>query len=192
MSKLNYIVIDTETIGFPVRKTFNTYWDPKEYDIYYNQARMIEIGFIKYKKETNEYLSEYSSLVIPDNFVIENSNIHGITTENATKLGKDINIVLDNLEKELEDCDLLVGHNINFDKHIILAECFRYNKTNLISLLNNCQTYCTMFKGKEYMNVQKVPKLIELYQFLFKQELQQNHRALEDVKATSVCYQQML
>ncbi len=45
--------------------------------------------------------------------------------------------------------------------------------------------------GKKFMKVNKRPKLVELYKFLFKQEFKQDHRALSDCVACADCFYNM-
>ena len=46
--------------------------------------------------------------------------------------------------------------------------------------------------GKKFMKLNKSPKLIELYKFLFNKEFIQEHRALSDCVACADCYFSMI
>ena len=85
---MNILVIDTETTGLPNRPSFNKYYNPmicKHYD----SSRIIEIGYIIYN-EQGQKIKENSFLIKPDNFIIENTHIHGISQIDANTNGIDI------------------------------------------------------------------------------------------------------
>ena len=194
---MKYIVLDTETAGLPVRKGWDTYHDPKQFDKYYSDCRVIELGYIVFDDDTQSQkfltlISQFESLVIPNGFTINNSQYHGITTRKATEEGSPINIVFDQLTTDLKDCDVIVGHNINFDIYILLAEAYRMENNELAKLILSKKWFCTMDCGKRRMNVRKSPKLTELYEFLHKKPLQQEHRALSDVIVTASCYNKLM
>ena len=67
------LFIDIETIGFPEKKDYYNYYDPSKYENlqYYNNARIIEIGFMIYDDNRNN-IKSYSSLLNLDNFTIKN------------------------------------------------------------------------------------------------------------------------
>lgn len=183
---MKYIVLDTETAGLPICKGFGNYYDPKEFDKYYNKCRLVELGYIVYEDDVE--ILRYENIVIPVDFTINNSNYHHITTEKATLEGHPLTDVLDQLTKDIEGCSLIVGHNINFDIHIVLAEAYRTKSDKLVGLIKGTKSFCTMNYGKTAMGFRKVPKLTELYEYLHNEPLKQDHRALSDVLATASCY----
>lgn len=180
----NLMVLDTETTGLPSSK------NPQELDKF-NNARLIELGYIIFDK-TGKNIKKYDDLVKPNNFVITNTFIHGITHENAVKNGKDINQVLDQLTQDLKSVDGIICHNISFDMAIILSEAYRLNKLELIQLINQKLHLCSMAIGKKFMKNDKNPKLIELYKFLFNKDFIQDHRALSDCDACLDCFLSMI
>ncbi|PWR73944.1 hypothetical protein DK846_01910 [Methanospirillum lacunae] len=66
-------------------------------------------------------------MIKPDGFIIpeESAKIHGITTEVAINEGEDLSKVLSDFFSDMEDADLLVGHNLQYDRKIIKRECLR-------------------------------------------------------------------
>ena len=180
----NVMVLDTETTGFPSSR------NPQELDKF-NSARLIELGYIIFDKSGKD-IKKYDNLIIPDNFVITNTFIHGIKQENALKNGKNINEVLDQLTLDLKNVDGIICHNISFDMAIILSEAYRANKLELVKLINEKLHICSMAIGKKFMKNDKNPKLIELYKFLFNKDFIQDHRALSDCVACSECYFSMI
>lgn len=182
----NIIVIDTETNGLPITKGFNNYHDPKELQ-YYNSARVIELGYIIYSFDGRE-LDRREFLIKPDNFKIENSNIHGITFEMADTKGIPIQDALDIFEIDLLDVANIVAHNIGFDLNIIMAECFRYNRLPLFEKLSSINKECTMANGKIFLKSPRFPSLKILHKSITNKDENQLHRALDDSRICGECY----
>lgn len=186
----NTLFIDTETTGLPITRKFNDYYPP-ENNYYYENSRLIEIAYIIYDENKN-IVKEVNNLIKPDNFIITNQYIHGISNDNALENGKDISEVLDELNNDLNNIDIIVAHNINFDINIILSECYRKNKIELIDKLKSIEKECTMEIGKHYMKTYRSPKLVILYEHLFHKSVDQIHRALSDTQICAECYYKML
>lgn len=187
---MNTLFIDVETTGLPENRGFNNYHHPSKL-FYYKNSRLIELAYIIYNNN-NEIVKKVENLIKPVDFTIENSEFHGITTKMALTEGKDLSKVLDELCNDLDNVDTIVAHNINFDINIILAECYKEKKQNLIKHLESINRICTMDLGKTYMNTKKYPKLIELYQHLFDKTITQEHRALSDTHICADCYYEMI
>jgi DNA polymerase III epsilon subunit-like protein len=183
-----YMILDTETTGIPQQKSYNRYFEPHMIS-FYNNARMIELGYL-ITDDVGNIIKEQSFLIKPNGFVINNSNIHGITTEKATNEGVDISHALETLYADLQNVELLICHNINFDKHILLSECYREyrNEVDIIKKIKKIKKECTMEIGKSKFNLNKPPKLVELYKQIFDKEPKQEHRALSDVYLCYDCY----
>lgn len=183
-----YMFLDTETTGIPEQKTFNRYFEPY-YTNYYDDARMIELGYL-ITDDVGNKIKEESFIIKPNGFEIKNSHIHGITTEIAMKKGVHIRNALEILYTDLQTVEKLICHNTNFDKHILLSECYREyrSETNIITKLKKITKQCTMEMGKKKYNFEKPPKLVELYKKIFGAEPVQTHRALSDVYLCYDCY----
>lgn len=80
------MVLDTETIGIPIMKDFNVFYEPSSLE-YYKESRLIEIGYIIYSHEGTK-LSDYECIIKPNDFIIKNHHIHGITNNIAKKKEK--------------------------------------------------------------------------------------------------------
>jgi DNA polymerase III epsilon subunit-like protein len=180
------LFIDTETTGLPITKSYDDYFDPKETQ-YYDQSRIIDIGYV-ICNENNKLIKKVKNLIKPNNFTISNSHIHGITNDKAIKKGIDINNALDILNNDLENVNTIIAHNSIFDINVILSECYRNNKTALINNINSKSIKCTKKMGQKFMNSYKAPKLVELYKYLFNEDIIQKHRALADAKLCQKCY----
>ena len=134
---------------------------------------------------------KFHFIVLTDlHFTIKNSHIHGITTEKAIAEGVDVRHALDTLYKDLQTVEKMICHNINFDKHILLSECYREyrNEVDIIKQIKQIKKDCTMEIGKTKFNLNKPPKLVELYKQIFDKEPKQEHRALSDVYLCYDCY----
>ena len=88
-------------------------------------------------------------------------------------------------------CDVIVGHNIEYDVPVILCELYRYGKET--SQLESMQQFCTMKNSVEICGFDsrqgnRYPKLQELYSKLFHQPFENAHDAYCDIKATADCF----
>jgi len=198
------LFIDIETIGFPEKVNYYNYYEPSKYDNlkYYDNARIIEIGFMIYD-ENHINVKSYSSLIKLDNFTIKNTFIHGISDDDCNKNGKDFKDVLNELINDIDSYDNIIAHNISFDYNIILSEIYRiiYNTSDIIyenkikdflDKFQNKNRRCTMEIGRVYFKTKKNPKLTELYENLFKEPIIQDHRALSDTDICSKCFYKMM
>jgi DNA polymerase III subunit epsilon len=183
-NKKHILFFDTETTGLP--KNWRASYKELE-----NWPRLVQIAWILCDMEGN--ISEQKSYIIkPQGFQIpiETSNLHGINTERALMLGKDLNFVLQEFQEALESAELIVGHNIDFDRNVIGSELFRNkNETNIFEL----NSICTMQSTTEFCKIPnhygyKYPSLSELYNKLFKTNLDEAHDAAVDIKATYKCF----
>ena len=180
------IVVDIETTGLPVRIPG---YPSNPADIKnYENCRIVELGY--YILDENNSIKNLNELIIkPSDFIIskEVTEIHGISHDYAVKKGKDIQFVLNILETLLNkyNCILFISHNVDFDKNIIISECYRLNYLSLINKLTSMSDFCTMKDNKLFS---KWVKLSVLYQELFNKKIVVEHRALSDVKICYECY----
>jgi DNA polymerase III epsilon subunit-like protein len=185
--KTNIMVLDTETTGLPILRSYNNYHCPS-FTQYYNNSRIIEIGYIIYS-ETGEEILKRNFLIKPKNFEIKNSDIHGITNEMVNTDGININDMFMFFEDDLKTVKTMVCHNIKFDYNVLLSECYRYKKYILIDKIKNLDKECTMLMGKVFLKQKKNPKLQILYSHFNKDiEIIQTHRALDDSIMCANCY----
>lgn len=180
------IIIDIETTGLPNTKFSHQYYHPSMLNKY-DKSRITEIGYI-IMNNNDETIYEYCSLIKPNNFRImpiyeKNTQklLNDITHDKCVKNGIDIDIILQNMLHDIEkyNCDLFVSHNVKFDYNVILSECYRNKKYDLIKILENMKIKCTMEMGDEKYSIRKLDKL---YKTIFKTEENEKHRALDDAK----------
>lgn len=200
------ICFDTETTGLPIfgtdkngkrrRYGFPKYTSTEAYDT----ARLVSISWII--SQHDKVVEQSYFVVKPDGYVIspESQAIHGISMEDADRDGVPFSHILEELEKSFSACNALVAHNIDFDSHILKAELYRRameegapreRYLNLVEKMNAMREICTMKKGKEIMHSRKYPKLGELYQFLYDEEIENAHNAMFDTYYCFQCYKKM-
>ena len=186
---MGILVLDTETTGIPVITTNRSYLCPSQYE-YYNKSRLIELGYAIYSKIQGKWTmkSQNSILICPENFIIENSHIHGITNENALTNGQPIKKVLNEFSKILKTVSKVVTYNANFDINILLAEAHRCNAVEFIDVMNKKKIICAMKYAKHTLHLSRNIKLIDLHYQLFNIQKTQDHRALSDVYITADCF----
>ena len=151
---LKYIVVDTETTG-----------------LLRDNPRMVSICWFVCD-DKHEILKQSYHVIKPDGFTIPDSSIavHRITNEEAIRTGTDIKVVLRKFAQDLSDCNLLVAHNVDFDKAIISSELERHSIPSKIHLIDS---FCTMLKTtnickepKSWGSGYKWPKLEEMHSTL--------------------------
>ena len=184
---MHKIIVDIETTGLPIRDNGKSA-NPSILKCY-DSSRLVELGYYIIDINNN-IIKEKEFLIKPDNFIISDEvvKIHGITQDRAIKEGKPIKNVFNKLEEDLiyYNVNTFISHNVDFDKNIILSECYRLNNESIINKLLSMSNYCTMKDNKIFYN--KWPKLSVLYEELFNKVIIVKHRALADVKLCYECY----
>jgi hypothetical protein len=212
-------VFDTETTGLPAKgpSGFGSYWDFRD-NSKYESARIVSIAwaFIESYDRNNlpdKGAREASTIVHylrhPEGFnEITNSNIHGITFENAFENGLKFNDILENcgLGETLLSSDYIVAHNAGFDLHVLLNELHRVGTelamiciNHLLEMRGTGRIVCTAilgtdicklefpsqsnYQGKRFKKSYKMPKLLELYKHYYGVEPENQHSADGDVRA---------
>lgn len=190
------LIFDTETSGLP-KSGYN-----KDYINTNSWPFILQLAYVVYDTNKDEIIKKYNKLIKIDDSVeiTEDSiKIHNITKELCQQNGELISKVLRDFNKVLMKCDLIVGHNVQFDKTLIMAEMIR----NQIPYNFNKAEYCTMknsinlckLQGKANWhgknNNYKYPKLSELVNYLFSETPENLHDALTDVFYTLKCYLKM-
>tara|TARA_A100001015_G_C14904201_1_gene677615 strand:- start:551 stop:1213 length:663 start_codon:yes stop_codon:yes gene_type:complete len=185
---MKILVIDTETTGLPKRNTSiykTNHW-----------PFIIQLSFILFDTNSLNIIYKFNEYIkISENISISEDSIkiHKITKDIINSYGINIQHALTNLNLILEMCDLIIGHNISFDKQMLMVEFIR---NNILSNLS-CQKYfCTM---KKYTNICKIskstsltqykyPKLSELYKTIFIMSPQELHNSYNDILICLRCY----
>ena len=192
---MKILVFDTETTGLPTERNASIVSTDK-------WPYIVQLSYILYDT-TDNIVQDYSDNIIklPENVQIsaESENIHKISKEISENKGIDIKKALIEFNKAILDADLLVAHNISFDKRVIMVECIRNKiKQNFTINKRRKPEFCTMKnsidlckivtqdkEGKEYY---KYPKLVELYKHLFNTIPEGLHNSMIDILACLRCY----
>ena len=196
---MKILVFDTETTGLPEEKA--SIYEKNKWPY------IVQLSYILYDLSNNDF-------TIKDNYIKLNPTVeispksievHGLTHEILNKKGIDIVSALNEFNYFLDNCDIVIGHNISFDKRMIFVECLRHKlNQNFTKFKGNekiCKPeYCTMKNTKEFCNITrlsrennnyiKFPSLTELYSKLFPDTPIPNelHNSLVDILCTLRCY----
>lgn len=181
-----YIIFDTETTGLP--KDYNASVNNIE-----NWPRLVQLSWQCYDNLA-QIISSNNFIIKPDGFDIPFNSVklHGITTNYALLVGKNIKKVINLFIKDLNNSLFLIGHNLKFDINVLSAEFIRlkldiscFNKKIIDTKLESTE-YCALKSIK--IGKYKWPTLSELYQKLFGIDYLDKHNAMSDVKATAKCF----
>lgn len=190
------LVFDTETTGLPASRTssiYNTHEWPN----------IVQLSFVYYDLDYNNLL-DYGDYIIkiPESVKIEPKaqEVHGISHKITQSQGVPISIALNHFDKLLIDSDIVIGHNVSFDKRMIMVECIRNNRKQLFTVNNKRkEEFCTMKESKDLCKIDavnrttgehymKYPTLLELHEHLFKYAPTGLHDSLADVLCCLRCF----
>ncbi len=173
------LVFDTETTGLPKK------WNGPSSDFPF----IIQISWILYDTELNCIIQEYDNYIKLNHISIppETTAINGITNEILQENGIPIQDALNNFIFALDNCSLIIGHNVNFDKKMIEVE---FERNNMQIKLDDKKFFCTMRNAGKING--KIPKLSELHQKLFGFIPDNLHNSKIDVEITLKCYLELI
>jgi DNA polymerase III epsilon subunit-like protein len=181
---MKILVFDTETTGLPKKSrdkltVEGLHANPQLLE---NWPNIIQLSYIIFDTVTNKICYEHDHVVsIPTSVAISDRSIeiHGITRKYSNNNGLPIRKVLEIFEICVLDCDIIVAHNYEFDKNMLIVESIRNNKSQMLTSMQAKikVEYCTMIHSKElcklparnkmYSDPYKYPSLLELHDFLF-------------------------
>jgi len=181
-----YLFIDTETTGLPL-----DYEAPIEDTD--NWPRIVQLAWQLHDNK-GQLLTKRNDIILPEGFSIPRkvSEIHGITDAMARDRGIPLIVVISLLVRILPRVQLIVGHNIFFDRSVLGAELIR---TTTITDFLSKPTFCTMRSTTDLCKIPrkgytsyKLPKLEELYYHLFGDIPPASHDAAHDVEMCARCF----
>jgi DNA polymerase-3 subunit epsilon len=195
---MKVLVFDTETTGIISR------------DIDYNNNKwynkvpyIVQLSWIFIDLKDNKILNKADYIIkLNKNIEIPKicSDIHGITNEISENKGINIDEILRYFISDISKADILVAHNIEFDKTMLRAELLR-NNFNDIFINSKFEEYCTMKNSIYICKIERInmrnepyfkwPKLIELYKKLFNTIPKNLHNSFNDVIVCLRCYYKM-
>lgn len=190
---MKLFVFDTETTGLPEERYATIYQKEK-------WPYIVQLSYIIFNTETFEIEEHYNQYInIGENIKLDEEavKIHGLTRDFLMKYGIKIQDALEQMSKDINKCDLIVGHNVIFDKNVVLVEAIR----NDIPVRFK-KEYCTMKNGKDICKIEKInakgekyfkyPKLIELVKECCKEEPKNLHNSFVDILLCLQCYCKMV
>ena len=193
---MKVLIFDVETTGLPERGASLMNLEKYPY--------IVQFSWMIYDASQNRIDNVNDHIVkIPEHITIpiEASNVHGITNDKMRTEGKDINLILDIFTKDMLDSQVIVAHNLSFDKTIVQAEYLRNKRINWLGRHRKME-YCTMKRSVNICNIykkniytgektKKYPKLMELHHYWFKTVPNNLHNSLIDIFVCFRCYHQM-
>ncbi len=193
------LLFDVESSGLYNPKL--TAWDK-------NQAWIVQFAGLVINPKTLNIRQKLSFIMKPphkDAIITEGAqSIHGISLEEAKKIGVDDTQIRILLKSLFKDEFILVAHNLKFDhnflhrfcytkeEHLRLAKAFKNGICTMNSTKNFCKLPATTKMIKAGFTGYKQPKLVELHEKLFKKDFKGQHDALSDVMATFKCFKELL
>lgn len=190
---MKVLVFDTETTGLIPKK------ETQEW------PHIVQLSYVFFDTENPGDMIIENDIVNVGNIEIpiDSIKVHGITNDISYERGKPIKDVILKFSENIGQSDILVAHNLQFDKRIIIKEYERLGYPNYFNLYNKVY-YDTMLSGKELCQIYigghykrpylKFPKLTELYFKLFGEDklaISNAHNAIIDVIMTMRCYLKM-
>lgn len=213
--KKTVLVFDVETSGLlPKKDKSNPNHIPVE-----DYPYILQLSYALYDISSNKLLDTYDKYINVKNEVEISDKITDLTGITRRSCNKGVSMVdaLIQFYKAYINSEIIVAHNIEFDKKMILIELER-NRQEIIRISPECMTifnstyeelngvehYCSMRKGTIITNIivpskypgkppsLKWPKLNELYAKLFDGETVDGlHNAIVDVLVCLRCYMKM-
>lgn len=177
---LKLFFFDTETTGIDSRKDYIIQFGGifGEYDLDTQEFREIAV--------INQYINLPDSVQIP----IWASKVHGIYKEDLVSYRQMSYYIEDFLEYMLK-ADFVIGHNVEFDKNMIIWEARRNYcsfdpfKIKWIDTMKPCTWLIPGIWKKR-------PKLQELHTYLFWVPFDWAHDAMADIRATKDCFLKLI
>ena len=193
---MKVLVFDTETTGLPSERNAS-------YMEVHKWPHIVQLSFALYDLEERKLKGTYDYIIrLPDDIPIstESQNVHGITHSLCRRKGVPIQLALEEFGKCLVTADVIVAHNLSFDKRVILAACRREGVPQYFFGEGKSKSeFCTMLRTKDIPVVvaknsrgeeyNKYPTLTELHQFLFNGDIPKGiHDAMADILICLRCY----
>jgi len=195
---MRVICFDTETTGLPEKRNTSIYETSK-------WPHVVQLSFMVYDDEKKEIVEEYDEIIKIDESIHltpKSVEIHGISRDIIHERGVPIIDALNAFKRALNSCDLCVGHNISFDKRLLIVEAIRnkgFDSTDKSYVQFQFKNeFCTMLKSVEVCRIEKLrgdgtvyfkyPTLLELHKHLFKKIPNNAHNSKVDVLICLRCY----
>jgi DNA polymerase III epsilon subunit-like protein len=126
----------------------------------------------------------------------ESEKVHKITKEMIAAEGVDTSLVLDDFLRDALSADMIVGHNVYFDRKVVRATLLRMKRADDLAAFERIPASCTMLAGHSIFRFpvpghperNKWPKLVELAAKVgVEVDETKTHDARYDVSLTEKC-----
>jgi len=174
-----WLIFDTETTGLPPKHRVI------HNDTLQDWPHIVQFSFILFDTETLK-LTEYDYIIKAPFVPEESTKIHGITESLNREQGFPFLCVYDIFKLCLDQCDVLIGHNVSFDINMLEVECLRNKMTFNVTK----PVVCTMKSTTQLCNLPQLkwPTLNELHRTLFNTSVLHLHNSIVDVIICLRCY----
>lgn len=190
--KSRVLVFDVETTGLL----------PKDNRSPENCPYITQLSYIVWDMNQETAIEMYDTYIkVPQHveiipFITE---LTGVDRELLDRKGVPIEHALHRFCRAYMDADIVVAHNLDFDKNMVLVEMERA-RINVPLFTNQlkAETYCTMRATNIYCDLWRVmkngarlrkwPKLAELYEKLFNETPENLHNSMMDTAVALRCY----
>lgn len=181
------VVMDVETTGLLVDDTAPTIKKVKDSPDWY--PNIVQIAWATMDRNYTP-IQVHSYYIKQNNPIPERAiEIHGITDEICESQGVELKGVMDIFMESITQCDYYVGHNVQFDKYVIEAECI---KLSLPKPFKNMRMYDTMKMGTSVTGKFKSTLPFLAQRVLGKKVLAEAggnfHDAMSDVRITATIF----
>lgn len=198
-STMRILLFDTETNGLP--KRFNA----SVFDVA-NWPFIISIAWQIWEVVADSdplQTAHGEQMITPGPLCVWDVNaekIHGISMDRASREGKPGHEFFPEFQTIVKSADVIVAHNMQFDKSVLLSEFIRINPNLRMDWWPRFE-YCTCINTIELCKLVstydasklKRPKLVELYEFLFEKKADfAFHTASGDVDCMVQCFFELL
>jgi len=176
------VFFDTETSGLPAWK------EPSDSE---NQPHIVQLAAVIVNRNTQLITKKLDYIVKPNGWEISEDTIeiHGITNEYAAEHGLPEDEVL-NKFLEFYNGIKRVAYNTTFDNRIIRIAIKRFLGIEKADEWKANPYECAMIKARKFLGG-KNPKLVDAYEKITGEEMQNAHNAMADVLATVDIYFRM-
>ena len=173
------LVFDTETTGIPPKIPGSTWDERQQFDasllkpehlesswsqVLHDWPSILQLSYILYDTDDPENAKIFNKYIdIPDNIVISEGSIdiHHITREKIQSAPPENRETIDQALKEFIDdvklAELVIAHNAQFDRKMVVAELLRMgkepNSQDLTDMLNDPNFECTMTETTQICNL---------------------------------------
>ncbi len=185
-------VFDTETTGF---------MDKKNIADLSKQPYIVQFAGILWEvdEEFNYKEIKRINLMIkpPISIPYNSSQVHHIYDIDV-KNAKNFDENLDEIMNFINDPDIIIWHNVEYDESMLRLELRRlekeylYKPKQIVCTMNESINFCRLPKKNENSDWFKRPKLWELYKILFWEFFIWAHDAMVDVEATNKAFIELL